>query len=48
MKKYWDKFVDDIAPNIFGVMLLIAAVMLSFGAAVWSIKWVLSLLGVIG
>lgn len=47
MKKLFEKFTDDVGPVILGVLWCVTLVGVSVGSAIWSIKWVLRLLGVI-
>ena len=47
MKKLWTKFIDYVLPTIFGVAWFTTLVALSVGALIWSVKWVLRLVGVL-
>ena len=47
MKKIWDKFFDSVLPCAIGVLWLITIVALSSGMAIWSIKWLFRLVGVL-
>ena len=47
MKKLWRKFIDDVLPAILGGAILITTLALSVGAMIWSVKWVLRLVGVL-
>ncbi len=47
MKKLWTKFIDDVLPSFLGVAILITSIALSIGAMIWSVRWVLRLVGVL-
>lgn len=47
MKKLFDKLTDECLPVILGVLWLVIICAFSVGAALWSFKWVLQLIGVL-
>lgn len=47
MRKIWNEFVDKVAPMLIGLFAIVTLLALSAGACFWSIKWLLTVLGVI-
>ena len=47
MKKLFNTLTDECLPVILGVIWLIIICVFSLGAAIWSFKWVLNLIGVL-
>jgi len=47
MRKIWNELINEAAPTLIGLFTIVALIALSAGACAWSIKWLLSVLGVI-
>ena len=47
MIKLWKKLLDVI-PIIWGIMITIVGTLLLIGVTTFAVKWILSMLGVIG
>jgi hypothetical protein len=47
MRKIWNELINEAAPTLIGLFVVITLVALSAGACFWSIKWFLTMLGVI-
>ena len=46
MKKLWD-MLDNTMIGMLGTLWIVSLIALSFGVAIWSVSWVLKLVGVL-
>jgi hypothetical protein len=48
MKKLWDKVINSEAlPSLLGLLAIAAIILFGLGCCTWSIKWLLTMWGVI-
>ena len=47
MKKIWDTLINDIAPYVLGGLWTFIILAISAGVAIWCLKWIGRLVGVV-